>query len=285
MGAGMPFDIVTQGLCFPEGPRWHDGRFWFSDMHDHAVYSVVPGQDRQLECVIDGKPSGLGWLPDGRMLIVSMVDQQLLRREADGALVVHADLSSFVPGRINDMVVDGLGRAYVGNFGFDMVAGEDMKSTHLVRVDPDGICTAVGGGLTFPNGTIVTPDHKTLVVAETFADVLSAYDIAEDGDLKNKRVWAQMPDKVRPDGMCLDAEGAIWVASPFTNECYRVAEGGVVLDVIASDRMVLACALGGDDRKTLYMCTSEVVNEDECLALKSARIETKFVDVPGTGYP
>ncbi|TDI58207.1 MAG: hypothetical protein E2O92_10340 [Alphaproteobacteria bacterium] len=281
----MPLDIITDGLCFPEGPRWHDGRFWFSDMHGHAVYSVVPGQDRVLECHIEGKPSGLGWLPDGRLLIVSMVGQKLLRRENDGSLVVHADLSSLVPGRVNDMVVDGLGRAYVGNFGFDMDAGEDRKPTHLVRVGPDGSCAVVGGGLTFPNGTVVTPDLATLVVAETFAGVLTAYDIADDGDLVNKRVWAQMPDKVLPDGMCMDAEGAIWVASPFTNECYRMAEGGDVLSVISTDRMILACALGGEDRKILYLCTSEAVAEDKCLALKSARIEATSVDIPGAGWP
>lgn len=278
-------EVISDGLIFAEGPRWHEGRFWFSDMHAHVVYSMAPGQQCQVECAVPNKPSGLGWLPDGRLLVASMVDRKLLRREPDGTMVEHADLSALAPGDINDMVVDAGGRAYVGNFGYDLYGGADAKTTCLILVEPDGACRIVADGLDMPNGTIITPDGKVLVVAESFGGQLTAFDIADDGGLSGRRVWAELPDKVVPDGICLDAEGAIWIASPFTNECMRVCEGGEITEKVPTGRMAIACMLGGDDRQTLYICTSEATSEEECIAKKSNRIETMRVDVPGAGFP
>ncbi len=278
-------EVISDGLIFAEGPRWHEGRFWFSDMHAHVVYAMAPGQQREVECAVPNKPSGLGWLPDGRLLVASMVDKKLLRREADGTLVEHADLSALAPGHINDMVVDATGRAYVGNFGFDLYAGDERKTTCLILVEPDGACRVVADDLAMPNGTVITADGKVLVVAESFGGQLTAFDIAGDGGLSKRRVWAQLPDGVVPDGICLDAEGAIWVASPFTNECLRVCEGGEITEKVPTGRMAIACMLGGDDRRTLYICTSQATDEEECIAKKSTRIETMRVAVPGAGLP
>ena len=281
----MELDVIDDGLVFGEGSRWHDGRLWFSDIHARVVYSLVPGEDRRLECEVPNKPSGLGWLPDGRLLIASMIDKKLLRRESDGTLAEHADLSSLAPGDINDMVVGPDGRAYVGNMGFDFYAGEERKPTCLILVEPDGASRVVADDLAMPNGTVITPDGKVLIVAESFAARLTAFDIADDGGLSNRRVWAQLEEDVVPDGICLDAEGAIWVASPFTSECLRVLEGGEVTETIPTERMSIACILGGDDLKTLYICTSEAISEEDCIAKKSNRIEAIRVAVPGAGSP
>ena len=278
-------EVISDGLIFAEGPRWHEGRFWFSDMYGRVVYSIAPGQDRQVECTVPNQPSGLGWLADGRLLIVSMADNKLLRREADGTLVDHADLSALAPGLLNDMVVDTGGRAYVGNFGYDLFGGAEPKTTCLILVEPDGASRIVADGLNMPNGTIITADGKLLVVAESFGSRLTAFDIADDGSLSGRRVWAQLPDEIVPDGICMDAEGAIWVASPFTNECLRVREGGEITERVPTGRMAIACVLGGEDRRTLYICTSEAIEEDECITKKSNRIETMRVATAGAGLP
>ncbi|TDI60545.1 MAG: hypothetical protein E2O92_05230 [Alphaproteobacteria bacterium] len=278
-------EVISDGLIFVEGPRWHEGRFWFSDMYGHVVYSIAPGRERQVECTVPNKPSGLGWLADGRLLIVSMADNKLLRREADGTLVDHADLSALAPGLLNDMVVDTGGRAYVGNFGYDLFGGAEPKTACLILVEPDGASRIVADGLNMPNGTVITADGKLLVVAESFGSRLTAFDIADDGSLSGRRIWAQLPDEIVPDGICMDAEGAIWVASPFTNECLRVREGGEITERVPTGRMAIACVLGGEDRRTLYICTSEATEEDECITKKSNRIETMRVVIPGAGLP
>jgi len=282
----MPTDtkILLDGLCFPEGPRWHDGKLWFSDMHAKTVIRV--GLDGKAEKVVEvpNKPSGLGWLPDGRLLVVSMQDRKLLRLDSDGALREVADLSSIADFYTNDMVVDAQGRAYVGNFGFDLHAGAQPTNTQLALVLPSGEARVAARDLGFPNGCVITPDGRTLVVAESFAARLSAFDIAADGSLSNRRVWAQLEQKI-PDGICMDAEGAIWMAAALSHECLRVHEGGRISARIEVATQAYACTLGGPDRKTLFLCTAEDSDPVKCVASKSGRIEHLRVDVPGVGLP
>lgn len=275
---------LLEGLAFPEGPRWHDGRLWFSDMHAHTVLAVTPSGETEEILRVEACPSGLGWLPDGRLLVVSMHDRRLLRLEPDGTLEVHADLAQLARHHCNDLVVDAHGHAFVGNFGFDLDAGDTPTPTELLRVDPDGSAHVASGDMSFPNGAVVTPDGGTLIVAETFGPRLSAFDLAPDGKLSNRRVWAQLEGAV-PDGICLDAEGAIWVASPVSRELLRVREGGEVAERIPTDQMAIACMLGGEERRTLFVLTSDSVHPEDCRASRSARISTTEVEVPGAGLP
>jgi sugar lactone lactonase YvrE len=279
-------EILT-GLAFPEGPRWHEGRLWFSDMHADEVVAVSPDGARQTIAVVEHQPSGLGWLPDGRLLVVSMTDRRVLRLEPNGELVEHADLSALAPWHCNDMVVDAIGRAYVGNFGFDLHAGAPPTTTTLLRVDPDGSVTEVATEMAFPNGCVITPDARTLVVGESMGRRLTAFDIGADGSLDRRRVWADLPDGSVPDGICLDAEGAIWSACPRTGSVWRVAEGGAVLDCVSvgGDQKAFACMLGGPSRTTLYICASGSSQPAECRALRNGRIVAIEVDVPGAGQP
>jgi sugar lactone lactonase YvrE len=253
-------------------------------MHAHEVVAMTPDGARETVYSAEGPVSGLGWLPDGRMLVVSMEDRRLLRIESDGRAVTHGDMSAIATGNCNDMVVDAAGRAYVGNFGEGYPGGE-VKPTAMARVDPDGRVVAAADELVFPNGTVITPDGRTLVVGETFAGRMTAYDVASDGSLSNRRVWAQLPQGAVPDGCCLDAEGAIWVASPTTNDAIRLAEGGEVLDRIVADQGVYACMLGGADRKTLYLLTCGSSDPTQTAAERKGRIEAVEVDVPGAGLP
>ena len=276
--------IVAHGLAFAEAPRWRNGALWWSDMHAGEVCRLAGGRVERV-CAVAADPSGLGWLPDGRMLVVSMRDKRLLRQESDGTLVTHADLSSLVPRRLNDMVVDDHGRAYVGNFGFDLDGAEPTAPTVLVRADPDGTAHIVTQDLLFPNGTVITEDGKTLVIAETFGGRLTAFDIDAHGDLSNRRVWAQLPEGDVPDGICLDAEGAIWIASPTTNACVRLRKGGEVLQRIQTDKSAFACMLGGDGRRLLYVCTAGSHDPARQRASRDGRIESYAVHVPGAGLP
>ena len=275
---------VLDGLAFAEGPRWRDGRLWFSDMHAHEVVAMTPGGARETVFKADGPVSGLGWLPDGRMLVVSMEDRRLLRIEPDGKAVTHGDLSGVATGNCNDMVVDAAGRAYVGNFGEGYPAGP-IQPAKMARVDPDGRVSVAADELVFPNGTVITPDGKTLVVGETFGARMTAYDIGADGALSNRRVWGTLPERAVPDGCCLDAEGAIWIASPTTNEVIRIAEGGEVRERITADQGVYACMLGGDDRRTLYLLTCGSSDPAACAAERKGKIEAVRVDAPGAGLP
>jgi sugar lactone lactonase YvrE len=276
-------DVLLDGLVFPEGPRWHEGKLWFSDMHDQLVKTVdLDGRCEEVVRV-ENDPSGLGWLPDGRLLVVSMRDRRLLRLDADGLREV-ADLSGIATYHCNDMVTDARGRSYVGNFGFDFQKGEPPRTAAIALVTPDGRVRVAADDLSFPNGTVITPDGRTLIVGESFAGRLTAFDVAEDGSLSNRRVWAQL-EKAVPDGICLDAEGAIWVASPMSGEVVRVREGGEVAERIRVATMAIACMLGGPRRSTLFVCTSESLPAEECRAKHSAKIEVVEVEVPGAGLP
>lgn len=274
--------ILTQGLYFGEGPRWHDGRLWFSDFYDHAVKSLAHSGLASIEHRFEDQPSGLGWLPDGRLLVVSMREMKLLRQDGEG-FVQHADLSGLSRHMCNDMVVDGVGRAWVGNFGFDLDAEVERRgpeavlaeheSTNLVRVDADGSVHLAASDLHFPNGMVVTPDGRTLIVAETLAMRLTAFDIGSDGELANRRVWAQAGLRA-PDGICLDADGNIWVANALAPECVHFAPGGEVLRVVTTSQNCYACALGGEDGRTLFMVTAQDSHHATAAATRTGRIET-----------
>lgn len=263
--------ILADGLTFPEGPRWHQGCLWFSDFYSGAVYSLdLQGKlERQFE--VPGQPSGLGWLPDGDLLVVSMRERKLLRGH-DGVLSEYADLSQLAPGYCNDMLVDGHGNAYVGNFGFDIAAGEEARATDLLLVRPGGLVEPAAEGLWFPNGTVLTRDSAGLVVAETFANRLTAFDLGEDGSLANRRVWAGLGDYL-PDGICMDADGGIWVAVLMSQAIIRVEEGGHISHRIPLERDSYACALGGDEQQFLLVCTSAHTQPDECRRHRSGQIE------------
>ena len=282
-------EVLIEGLTFTEGPRWHDGRLYFSDFFTHRVLAVDTKGNMETIVETPQQPSGLGWSPDGTMLIVSVNDQKLLSF-SNGELSEVADLSQLATHFCNDMVVDKKGNAYLGNFGFDLHAGEPIKPTNLILVRPGEEPCVVAENVFFPNGTVFTPDDKTLIVGETFASCLTAFDINEDGTLTNRRVWADLRSIEEgytpvPDGICLDAEGAIWVASPSTNDVIRVQEGGALLDKVEVDRGAFACMLGGENGNTLFISTANDSTEETCLKEKSARIEVIDVDVPRAGLP
>jgi sugar lactone lactonase YvrE len=252
-------------------------------MHAHKVMTVDLNGKTETICEVPNRPSGLGWLPDGRMLIVSMTDRKLMRLDRDG-LKVHADLSKLASFDCNDMVVDAKGRAYVGNFGYDLHINAPQKDAELVMVTPEGHASVVADGLQFPNGAVITPDGKTLIVGESMGRRFSAFEIAADGTLSKRRIWAEIAPAL-PDGICLDAEGAIWSSSPFTNETIRVFEGGRVAERIKTDQMSIACMLGGPDRKTLFILTAPTTDPEKCRADPASKIEITQIEVAGAGLP
>ncbi len=275
--------VLLEGLAFPEGPRWHDGKLVFSDMHAHEVIAVDLSGKKSVICEVPNRPSGLGWLPDGRMLVVSMTDRKLLRLDPDG-LKVHADMNQLAPFDCNDMVVDTKGRAYVGNFGFDLHKNEKPRATTMVMVTPDGKASVAAENLEFPNGTVITPDGKTLIVGESMGRRLTAFDIAGDGTLSNQRVWAQLGTYI-PDGIGLDAEGGIWVACPTASEVIRVKEGGEIGERIRVGTDAYACILGGADGKTLFVATAANSDPEKCRRDRTGKIEICQVDVGHAGLP
>lgn len=284
--------VILSGLLFPEGPRWHDGRLWFSDVHQHKVIAVDEQGKAETIVTTSDRPSGLGYLPGGDTLIVQMTTRTLVRHGPRG-IQPHADLSGLVQWFLNDMVVDGKGRAYVGgrNPRPEGVPQNDV----VVLVTPDGAARIVADAMRGPNGSVVTPDGKTLIVAETHAGMLTAFDIAADGSLANRRLWAQLDDGRTADGICLDAEGCIWVGSPRHGQFLRVQQGGKVIDRITyPDKSAVACALGGKDRRTLFLLTSRHDVKDLAMGRSLAEdinsksigwIETVRVDIPGAGWP
>ena len=246
--------LIT-GLALGESPRWHDDRLWFSDWGAQEVVAVDLDGKSEVIVRVPTVPFCIDWLPDGRLLIVSGREGLLLRREPDGSLVTHADLTALSDRPWNEIVVDGRGNAYLNNIGFDFPAGEVAPGI-LALVTPDGSARQVADGVAFPNGMVVTPDNSTLILAESYGNRLTAFDIAADGSLSNRRVWADL-DGGFPDGICLDAENAIWYGDVPNKRCVRVREGGEVLQMIDLDRGCFACMLGGVDKRTLFLMAAE----------------------------
>ena len=291
---------VVAGMSYTECPRWHEGRLWFADFYTHAIYSVnEDGSDLRTEVDVPAQPSGIGWLPDGRLLYVSMRDRAVMRREPDGSVQVHADVSAHVTGHPNDMVVDAQGRCWLGNFGFDLMNGGDIETAALLRVDPDGTVTTVADDLWFPNGSVIADDGGTLIVDETFGNRISAFTIEADGALGPRRDWAVFGDLpttrvtaeaipqavLGPDGCGLDAEGCLWVADAIGGRVVRVAEGGEILDTVVPGTGVFACMLGGADGRTLFMSCAPDFDEHARSAAREAEIRAVQVDVPHGGRP
>lgn len=274
-------ELFAEGFCFGEGPRWRAGHLWLSDMHDHKVVKLDTSGVARTIVEVPNRPSGLGWLPGGDLLVVSMRDKRILRFDGHN-LTTHSDLSALASGHCNDMVVDATGQAYVGNFGSDQHQSAAQRVAELIAIKPDGSARIVARDLVFPNGTVITPNGHTLIVGETFAGRLTAFDMDELGDLHNRRIWAQLPKDAVPDGICLDAEGGIWVASPTTNECIRFIEGGLITHRVATDRGAYACMLGGQQ---LFILTCKSSGSAQCKAERSGQVVVAEAPAPGAGWP
>lgn len=276
--------VLADGFAATECPRWHDGRLWFSDMHGGIVVAMTPDGEQEVVAEVNG-PGGLGFLPDGRLLVVSQRDRQVLRREPDG-LVLHADLSDRSESWVNDMWVDPAGRAFVGQMGFDVhaamkgeLAPEDVRNASVFVIQSDGTVGIGAEDLQFPNGIVLGLDEHSLLVAESRGLCISEFRIGGDGSLGDKREWCRLD--FAPDGITLDVDGCLWIADPHGHKAVRVAPGGEVLQELATDGMCLSLALGGDDGRTLYVCTTEVTDPEDAPVAKSSHIEQVRVDVPG----
>jgi sugar lactone lactonase YvrE len=321
--------VVADGLAFPECPRWRPDGLWFSDQHGGQIWRIGPDGTAEAMAGVPGGPSGLGWLPDGTLLAVSMHEKKLFAVTFGGAgsgasdggadLTVVADLEPYNPGLSNDMVVDAIGRCYIGNIGFDIYGGAELCPTVLVLVDlvARGAAGAADAGgasghaagasddgpplvepelplveprvvaddLVVPNGAAVAPAGDRLIVAETMAQRRTSFRIAGDGSLDDRRLFADLGDE-SPDGICLDAEGGVWFASLRAHQVVRVEEGGRVTDRVSTgDRRALACALGGDDRRDLYVCATRTLDPEKSVGMRSGAIEVCRVDVAGAGLP
>ena len=295
----MDREVIHEGLAFGECPRWHAGRLWLSDIFAKQVLAIDPlGGGAEVVCEVENHPGGLGWLPDGRLLVVSMADRRLLRLDP-GGLTVHADLADACPGNCNDMVVDAAGNAYVGNIGYPYsYRGQRVAmrtATSLVLVTPGGKVVVQPGVLMVPNGAAIAADGRTLVVAQSHGARLTAYSIAADGSLRDERLFAALPaGRDNPDGICIDAEGAIWVADPQHQCCFRVRQGGQITNVIDTAPMeCVACALGGPERRSLFLVlvpargdsgSEELVIGGPPPRIRRSRVEALEVEVPGAGW-
>ena len=275
---------LMTGIAFGESPRWHDDRLWFSDWGTQEIIAVDLEGESEVIVRVPSFPFCIDFLPDGRLLIVSASDRLLLRREPDGPLVTHADLSTLSEHPWNDIVVDARGNAYIGNIGFDFPEAQFAPGT-LALVTPDGSARQVADGVAFPNGIVVTPDNSTLIVAESYANRLTAFDITADGSLSNRRMWAELGGGV-PDGICLDAEGAVWYGDVPNKRCVRVREGGEVLQTIALDRGCFACILGGPDGKTLFIVAQGWSGmESTADGERTGQLLTAPAPAAGAGWP
>jgi sugar lactone lactonase YvrE len=271
--------ILLSGLVIGESPRWHEDRLWFSNWGAQEIVAVdLEGNSEVMARVPTTVPFCIDWLPDGRLVVVAGQEAQLLRGNPDGSLVTHADLGSLSELPWNDIVVDGRGNAYVGNIGFEFPEGEFAPGI-LALLTPDASARQVAGGVAFPNGIVVTPDNSTLILAESYGNRLTAFDIAADGGLSNRRVWADLGDGV-PDGICLDAQGAVWYGDVPNKRCVRVREGGEVLQTVELDRGCFACMLGGENGRTLFMVAADMISE-----ARTGQVLTVGAPAAGVGWP
>ena len=256
--------LVADGFCFLEAPKWHDGKIWTSDVFGRAVYAVTPDGQRERVCEIPLMPAGLGFMPDGRLIIASHGDRKLMQWR-DGKLSVYADLAAAIPYWINDFAIDAKGRIYLGNYGYHYNKGEAPQPAKMHRVDPDGTLTEVASGIDFPNGSVIINGGRTLVVNETWVGRVTAFDLTDDGRLVNRRVFAELGER-GPDGMCADADGAIWVGCYHSGEVLRVLDGGEITDRFQFEGRGIACGIGGEDGHTLYMTAFLGAHEEVALA-------------------
>jgi sugar lactone lactonase YvrE len=276
--------VLLKGLAFPESPRWHDGRLWVSDWGAQELVAVDLEGRSEVVTALPSFPSCIDFLPDGRLLMVSAHEGRLLRKELDGSVVTHADLSGLSRQAWNDIVVDGRGNAYVDEIGFDFPGGEFAPGI-LAMVTPEGWARQVADELAFPNGVVVTPDNSTLIVAESYGKKLTSFDIGSDGSLSNRRVWADLGEGV-PDGICLDEDGAVWYADVPNRRCVRVREGGEVLQTVDLDRGAFACMLGGPERETLFVVTNEWGGtENMAGGQRSGQAVSVTAPARGAGWP
>lgn len=292
----MKAEPFVRGLNFGEGLRWHEGRFWYSDFYQHRVSSAAPDGQTRVELEIDDQPSGLGWLPDGRLLVVAMKSQRVLRREADGKVSLHADLKGLAKFHANDMLVDKHGNAYIGCFGFDLdhfieqhgiaaLFGEPGAPTApIMCVTPDGKARIASPDHKFPNGMALLDGGKTLVVAECFIPGFSAFDLGADGTLTNRRPWAILskdPPAIVPDGICSDSEGAVWCANALGPEAVRVGQGGQILERVQTSQNAFCCTLGGADGRSLVIATAPNSTAIDVSKEAKGMLEIARVSVPG----
>jgi sugar lactone lactonase YvrE len=276
--------LLMDGIVFGESPRWHEDRLWFADWGARKLIAVDLNGRHEVIVRVPSFPFSVDWLPDGRLVIVSAEDRRLLRREPNGSLVTHTDLSGLAEHAWNDIVVDGRGNAYIGNIGFDMGAGEFAPGI-LALAAQDGSARQVADDVAFPNGMAVTPDNSTLILAESYAGRLTAFEIGPDGSLSNRRVWADLGDGA-PDGICLDAEGAVWYGDVPNKRCVHVREGGEILETISLDRGCFACMLGGPDGRTLFMVAREWRGPESMADEElTGQVLTARAPVPGAGWP
>lgn len=277
--------VLAEGFVFLEGPRWHAGELYFSDMWGFTIHAMTESGTVRRVAEVSNRPSGLCFMPDGSLITVSMSDRKLMRVATDGSLSEYADLSKLAPHDINDTVVDAAGNIYVGHFGYDIFQGAEMQPASLLLVKPDGSSQVCAPDMNFPNGTVITPDGRTLICAETFASRLTAFDRAADGSLSNRRVWADLGDE-HPDGICLDAAGAIWVSCFTSGQFIRVEQGGRITQRIATPgKRAVACNLGGADGRTLFGLTFAGEISDIASGGRNARIEVCTVEVGAAGSP
>jgi sugar lactone lactonase YvrE len=271
--------VLLTGLAIGESPRWHEDRLWFSNWGTQEIIAVdLQGNSEVMARVPTSGPFCIDWLPEGRLLVVAGQEALLLHGDPDGSLSTYAELGSISEQPWNDIVVDGRGSAYVGNIGFDFPEGEFVPGI-LALVTPDASARQVADGVAFPNGIVVTPDNSTLILAESYGNKLTAFDIAADGGLSNRRVWADLGEGV-PDGICLDAEGAVWYGDVPNERCVRVREGGEVLQTVELDRGCFACMLGGEDGKTLFIAAADMTSE-----ARTGQVLTIEAPSAGAGWP
>ena len=276
--------ILMTGLVLGELPRWHDGRLWLSDWGAQEIIAVDLSGNREVIARVPSLPFSIDWLPDGRLLVVNARENRLQRMESDGSLVTHAELGGLSRYGCNEIVVDGRGNIYLNNINFEFPGGE-FAPGFIALLTPDGRLRQVADNLAFPNGMVVTPDNSTLILGKSYGRKLTAFDIAADGDLSNRRVWADL-DGAFPDGICLDAENAVWYADVPNKRCVRVREGGEVLQTVELDRGCFACMLGGEDKKTLFLVANEWGGSaDMVSATRTGQVLMVKAAAPGVGWP
>lgn len=279
------WSLLVDGVDFGEGPRWRDGELWYSDFHQRAIYRVTErGERRAVFTGLDDRPSGLGWLPDGTLLVVFMTSRRVMRDAGDGSLVEHADLGIVAAWHCNDMVVAANGDAYVGNFGFDLEASRSFAPADLALVRPDGSVGVAATAMRFPNGSVITPDGSTLIVGQSFGGDFVAFTIGAGGTLADRRQWAEIPGTA-PDGCTLDDAGGIWFSDALGSQVVRVEEGGAVTHRVATPMPTFACMLGGEDGRTLYALCAPGSHPDECAGKAAGSIHSMRVEHARAGLP